>query len=259
MRRRSCAWGVLLGAAFGSFAGQWWIIAQEPAGAPAIIAISPVAIAPGAKASLRIRGIKLLDTSEVKFPGAAVTLVVEIKEKKKAEVPNGLEPKDVGDTQVEVVFDVPAELPAGDLAICLVTPHGATVTRTIRVVAPGTVVDEKEPNGGFREAQPIESNHSVRATIANDKDVDVFVFTAPAHGTIEAEVVAARCASLLDPLLTLVDAHGNTLATSDDASGRDAQLSVRNAEGGRVFAVVQDANDRGSAWHSYELIVHARP
>jgi hypothetical protein len=250
----------VLGTAFGSFAGEWRIMAQEPAGPPAIMAISPVAIVRGAKASLRIRGIKLLDTSSVKFPGASGTLVAEIKEKKKAEVPNGLELKDVGDTQVEVAFEVPAEFPAGDLAISLVTPHGTTAPRAIRVVvAPESLVDEKEPNGGFREAQPIESNQSVRATIANDKDVDVFVFTAPAHGTIDAEVVAARRASLLDPLLTLVDAHGNILATSDDTSGRDAQLSVRNAEGGRVFVVVQDANDRGSAWHSYEFIVHARP
>lgn len=253
-----CAWRAAFLLAAACSPGQL-LFAQEKDAPPAIIAISPIQIVPGKTASLRIRGVKLGEASELKFPGAPVVLVAELKDKKKADLPNGLEAKDVGDTQLDAVFEVPNEMPIGVLALCLVTPGGTTAAREIRVVPAETLVEEKEPNGGFREAQTIELDRSVRATIAQDKDVDVFAFTAQPRATIVAEVVAARCASLLDPVLTLLDERGNVLGSNDDAVGRDARLAVPVAHGGKYFVVVQDAHDRGGAWHSYALTVHAQP
>ena len=224
--------------------------------APRITAIAPLDLIPGQETTLRIRGVKLSNATEVRFPGA---FKAEIKEKKAADIPNGLEAKDVGDTQLEVKLTVPADLPAGPLALSVVTPDGTTAPRELRVLDAANCVDEKEPNGSLREAQTIEPGKTVRGTIKEDKDVDVFQFTGKSGQRIAAEIFAARGASLLDSVLTLLDARGHQLACADDTLTSDPQLTLTLPADGPFFLIVQDAHDRGGPWHSYELTVIATP
>lgn len=226
---------------------------------PRITAIAPIEVVRGTTATLRIRGVALNGATEIRFPGAPLSIRGDITTKKNAEVPNGLEAKDVGDTMVEVNVVVPAELPSGVLALSVVTPDGTTPPREVRVVAASQIVEEKEPNGGFREAQPIEIGMTIRGLVKEDKDVDVFAFEGVARQKITAEVIAARCASLLDSVLTIYDAAGHLLATGDDAATRDAQLALELPANGKYYVSVQDAQDRGGAWHAYELIVRQTP
>ena len=223
---------------------------------PRITAIAPLDVVRGQETTLRIRGVKLSNATEVRFPGA---LKAEIKEKKAADIPNGLDAKDVGDTQLEVKLTVPADLPAGPLALSAVTPEGTTAPRELRVLDAANCVDEKEPNGSLREAQTIEPGKTVRGTIKEDKDVDVFQFTGKAGQRIAAEIFAARGASLLDSVLTLLDSRGHQLACADDSLSRDSQLTLTLPADGRYFLIVQDAHDRGGAWHGYELTVKETP
>lgn len=226
---------------------------------PRITAIAPIEVVPGTTATLRIRGVALNGATEIRFPGAPLSIGGEIITKKNAEVPNGLEAKDVGDTMIEAKVAVPADLQCGALALSVITPDGTTPPRDVRVVPASQIVDEKEPNGGFREAQPIEIGMTIRALIKEDKDVDVFAFDGVAGQKITAEVIAARCASLLDSVLTIYDAAGHLLATSDDVATRDAQLALELPANGKYYVSVQDAQDRGGAWHAYELIVGQTP
>jgi Bacterial pre-peptidase C-terminal domain len=228
---------------------------QKP-DSPRITAIAPLDLIPGQETTLRIRGLKLSNATEVRFPGV---IKAEIKEKKAAEIPNGLDAKDVGDTQLEVKLIVPGDLPAGPLALSIVTPDGTTAPRELRVLDVANCVDEKEPNGSFREAQSIELGKTLRGTIKEDKDVDVFQFDGKTGQRIAAEVFAARGASLLDSALTLLDARGHQLACADDSLTRDSQLTLTLPADGRYFLTVQDAHDRGSAWHGYELSVKETP
>jgi hypothetical protein len=228
-------------------------------GVPRITAIAPIEVVPGTTTTLRIRGVALNGAAEIRFPGAPLSIRGEIITKKNAELPNGLEAKDVGDTMVEAKVAVPADLPSGALAVSVVTSDGTTPAREVRVVAASQIVDEKEPNGGFREAQSIEIGMTIRALIKEDKDVDVFTFEGVAGQKISAEVIAVRCASLLDSVLTLYDAAGHLLATSDDAATRDAQLALELPVNGKYYVSVQDAQDRGGGWHAYELIVRQMP
>ena len=223
---------------------------------PRITAIAPLDVIPGQETTLRIRGVKLSNATEVRFPGA---LKAEIKEKKAAEIPNGLDAKDVGDTQLEVKLTIPADLPAGPLALSVVTPDGTTAPRELRVLDAANCTDEKEPNGSLREAQPIELGKTLRGTIKEDKDVDVFQFTGKSGQHIAAEIFAARGASLLDSLLTLLDARGHQLACADDSLTHDSQLTLTLPADGRYFLIMQDAHDRGGAWHGYELTVKETP
>lgn len=245
---------------------RWLLVAALVAGpvyaqdkkpdVPRITAVAPFGLLPGKETTLKIRGVKLSNATEVRLPGG---LKAEIKEKKTADVPNGLDAKDVGDTQLEVKLTVPADRPAGPLALSVVTPEGITAPRELRILDAANCVDEKEPNGGLREAQPIEFGKTLRATIKEDKDVDVFRFTGKSGQRIAVEVFAARGASLLDSTVTLMDARGHVLASADDSATRDSQLIHPLPADGPFFLIVQDAHDRGGSWHGYTLTVKEAP
>src|SRR5688572_3799548 len=94
--------------------------AQEKKDLPRITAIAPISVTAGAQTTLKIRGVKLDSASELRFP-ALPAVKAELKEKKKADLPTGLEAKDVGDTQCEATFAPPADVPTGPLAVEIVT------------------------------------------------------------------------------------------------------------------------------------------
>lgn len=229
---------------------------DKKADVPRITAISPLGVIPGQEVTLKIRGVKLSGATEVRLAGG---LKAEIKEKKAADVPNGLDAKDVGDTQLEAKLTVPAGLPAGPLSISIATPEGTTAPREIRVLDAANYAEEKEPNGGLREAQPIEIGKTVRGTIQEDKDVDVFQFTGKNGQRITAEIFAARGTSLLDSVLTLTDARGHILAANDDSGSHDSALTCHFPADATYCLTVQDAHDRGGPWHGYELTVKEAP
>ena len=266
------------------------LVVASPAGAqdkkedpkkmvPRVALAVPLGVAAGTLATVRIRGQRLGDATEVQFPGAKHAISATIKSKGKAEVPQGAEAAEVGDTQVEVELKVPAETPAGPIDLVVVTPAGATAPHAL-LVNPAT--EEKEPNPGFRQPQALTLPATVRGRIENAEDVDVFSFEATAGQTIVAEVSAARHGSALDPLLTLYDREGNVLAVADDApspaaaetppasderdnaaatrerrAARDPVLRLRCSADGTFFLALADAHGRGGAAHVYQVTVRA--
>lgn len=229
------------------------LFAEDKKDGPRVTAIAPLEIVPGVNASLRIRGVKLKDASEVSFPDS--TVKAEVKERKAADIPNGLDAKDIGDTQVEVALTVPADLAPGKITFIVATPDGPASASVLVRDAAG-LVDEKEPDNGFAEAQSIELGRINRGSVKEDKDVDVFTFAGRAKQIVLAEVTANRCGSFLDAVLTIFDARGHILATCDDtATSRDPQLRVELPADGAYFLALNDAHDRGGPWHNYELTV----
>ena len=227
---------------------------------PRITAISPIGVTPGSTVALKIRGNKLTGATGIQALSGSVTIPAEVKSSKAATVPNNLEAKDVGDVEVEASVTFPGDLKTEPLQVSVVTPGGITAPRTVRVTASDGVIEEKEPNNGFRQAQVIECRKVVRARVKEDKDVDVFECSGPARQRMVAEVFATRAASLLDPVLTVFDVRGNVLATCDDAGAtRDPQVTIEVPADGRYFVVVQDASDRGTEWHGYDLLVKEAP
>ena len=166
------------------------LFAQEKApGGPRITAIVPLEVVPGTIATLRLRGIKLSETSALEFLDAPSQPAVEIKEKKKADMPNGLDAKEIGDTQVEIKLTIPADWEPGTVRFRLVAGSESTAPCKLHVAEAALLVEEKEPNGSFREAQPIDFGRIVRGVIKEDKDVDVFKFTGRANKRIWAQIV----------------------------------------------------------------------
>lgn len=227
--------------------------AQEPKKeTAAITAQEPASLVTGTTATLKIRGFKLKDATELRFPKAP-GVKATIKEKKDAGQVNGLENKITGDTQLLVELILPADLPAGPLEFVIATPAGEAAGK-VPVVASAATVEEKEPNNGFREPQKLEPGKSVRGNIQGEKDVDVFEFPAKAGQKLKVTVTGGS-ALVMDAVLTCYDAGGQFLAASDDAETRDPSLTLTAPADGAVFLCVSDAFDKGGEWHSYLLTV----
>ena len=244
----------LIFAAFCTSAAQ----AQEKKDLPRITALAPIRVTAGAQSTLKIRGVKLDAASAFRIPSLP-GVKAELKEKKKADLPSGLEAKDVGDTQCEAIFALPADIPTGALAVEIVTPAGTSEPREIFVSAAVADVEEKEPNNGFAEAQSLEFGKTLSGRVKEDKDVDVFAVTASAAQSLSIEVMSARRSSMLDALISIFDEKRRLLRTLDDAESRDPVFTFTVPSAGRYFIVLQDAGDRGGAWHNYELLVKQAP
>ncbi len=237
------AWAVL------SVSAKAEVPKQEPAG---VTAVEPAALVSGSTATLKIRGFKLKDASELRFPKAP-GVKATIKEKKDAAQSAGLENKLVGESQIIAELALPAEVPAGPLEYVIVTPAGE-VSGKIPVLAAAGALEEKEPNNGFRESQKLEPGQSVRGNFQGDKDVDVFEFPARAAQKLTITVTGGST-MLMDAALNCYDARGQFLAVSDDSGTRDPVLTLTPAADGPVFLCVTDAHDKGGEWHSYVLTV----
>lgn len=231
--------------------------------APKVLCVAPLAVRPGAKTTVRLRGVGLDAATDVRFPDAKSTPKATIKSKGKADTIKGFDAKAVGDTQVEVELTVPDDASAagGDLAIVLVTPAGETEPRKLPVLDGASVVEEKEPNNGFREARPLAEGRTVLGTIGQEGDVDVFRLDGKAGQQVVAEVEAGKLGSPLDSLLTLYDATGHVVGLNDDApgaaGGKDSKLAAIFPSDGVYYLALTDANDHGSTVHAYRLTLRA--
>mgnify|MGYP002624493214 FL=1 len=232
---------------------------EEKKDPPRIVMAVPLAVSPGEKVKLTLRGISLDDATMVRIGEGEKKIELEVKNKGKVGVPDKYDAKAVGDTRIEIEFTLPAETPVGTVPIVATTPAGESKVYDLHVIAAADLVDEKGPNDGFKSSQPIELSKTVRGHIRSNNEVDVFQFTGKAGQKIICEVMASRLGSAVDPLLTLYDAGGNFVAMQDDADkSRDAILSATLAADGVYFLVMQDALDRGEATHPYLLRVSAK-
>ena len=229
--------------------------AEEKKDEPLVMAIAPLQLTSGEMNTLHLRGLKLKDATEVRVtPESAATL----KEKKDAALPNGLEAKDVGDNEVAIELTPPAG--CEKIAVEIITPGGVTKPFDVSVFAKDALVAEKEPNNGFREAQPIDFAKPLRGKIDADKDVDVFRFDARAGKALTARVIAADAGSLLDAIISLYDAAGHLLASAADTPGhRDPVLTFTPKTDAPLCLVLNDAHDRGGPWHDYRLEIKQEP
>lgn len=252
MTRYTCFFTLLSLALLAGAQGQ----KPKPGTQPRIIVVAPLGVPSGATTRLTIRGLKLDTATEVRFPETKAT--AKILKKGAAAVPNQQALDTVGNTQIEVDVTLPADVPEGSVPFVVVTPGGTTVAHRLLVSRPGAVVKEKEPNGGFLQAQPLTLPGAVDGVIAQNQDVDVYRFQGKAGQKLVIEVLAARHGSALDSFLTLYDDRGATLASDDDTVGNDSRLEVTLPRDGSYYASVIDAHDQGGPAHVYRLVIRAR-
>ena len=226
---------------------------KEP---PRVTVAIPLGVVPGITNKIKIRGANLTNATEVRFPGLKDKVDLKIKSSAKADVPKEQDAKKWGDTQLEVELRLPLDAPPGTNLFTIVSPDGESEPHALIINSAASLIAEKEPNGSFRQAQPLELGKIVQGVISEAKDVDVFRIDGVSGKTFVAEVIASRYGSLLDSILTLYDAQGHIIASSDDTeSGTDSVLRTTFPSNGHFFLSLIDAHDHGGAACVYQLQV----
>lgn len=225
---------------------------KEP---PGVVVVIPLGIEPGITNKIKIRGLNLTNATDLRFSGLT-NAEFKIKARGKADVPKDHDAKKSGDTELDVELKLPEGTPAGTNSFTVVSPDGESPPHILAVLQPGSVEPEKEPNGSFRQAQPIEFGKTIQGVIGEPRDVDVFRFDGKAGAEIVAEVFASCYGSLLDSILTLYDDHAHIIATTDDTeTSTDAVLRVKLPAAGTYFLSLIDAHDHGGPISVYHLVI----
>ena len=229
--------------------------AQESKSTPParIIVSSPLAIAADSPVRLLLRGTHLDEITEIRITGRDVK--VEIASKGKAMVPPNYDVKKVGDTQAEIKFTLPPDTAQSSLQLVAITASGAGPAYELALLTSEELLEEKEPNDGFKSAQPLVDGKTVVGTIHEPRNVDVFEVKVEAGQKLVVTVRAAQVGSLLDPVLTIYDSAGQIVASSDDADGKDPRIESTVSKSGSYYLSLQDANDSGGPHFAYTLKV----
>lgn len=226
---------------------------------PRVAFILPFAVAAGKTALVKIRGQNLTNVTEVRFTNTASPATLTLKSKEKVEVPKDAEAKKAGDAVVTVELLFPAASTVTTNWLVVTNPEGVSDPKPLLVVPEDALVEEKEPNGGWKAAQRIQIGQTVAGGIKEPGDVDVFRFSGKRGQRIELEVMASRWGSMLDSAVTLFDNAGHMLATADDGpEGADSVLSCTLPADGDYYASLIDAQDKGGTGYVYLLRLSER-
>ena len=94
---------------------------------------------------------------------------------------------------------------------------------------------------------------------ADAEQRDFYKVTAQAGQPLHLACSGFALDSLMDPVVTVLDASGATLARGDDELDRDAELSFVAPADGDYFVVVHDKLFAGTSAHAYRLAVSRDP
>jgi hypothetical protein len=222
---------------------------------PQIIVAMPLAANPGTMTKLTLRGVRLDSVTELRVqePKSSGKLFGKAK---KVPVPNNANVNQVGDSEIEVEITLPKEVPGGAVPFAVVGPGGESKPHQLIVRDETPVIAEKEPNDGFKQAQPLTPPCVVEGSIKQPQDVDVFRFEGKQGQRLAVELQARRFGSPVDGMLTLYDEAGRTVATAEAiAEHGDPVLNVTLPRDGAYFIGLIDANDQGGSIFVYRLLV----
>jgi hypothetical protein len=222
---------------------------------PTVLFAVPFGVKPGGAVKITLRGLKLDSAKEVRVAPKGTARVLK---KSKSPPPQQMSADKAGDSQVELELTLPADVAGESVQVVVVAPGGESAPHPIRIDR-AAILAEKEPNDGFKQAQPVALGQVVQGAISRPQDVDTFRFEGKAGQKVVLEVHAARFGSPLDSVLTLYDASGAVLDTCDDIDGSaDSRIEATLARAGTYYVAVTDARDQGAAYFLYRLTLRTK-
>ena len=225
---------------------------------PRVTVALPLGLVPGTTNALKIRGLELTNVTEFRFADPKPPYALTIKSKNNAKPPPGLEASKAGDTQLELEVVVPPDAPPGSNAFVVANPEGDSPLFWLMTAPANSLIEEVEPNPGFKRSQEIPVGKLIRGSIQEANDVDVFSFAGKAGQKVRIETQAARWGAALDSILTLYDSRAYVVVVNDDSEAKtDSVIRATLPSSGQYFISVQDAHDRGGPLHVYLLSVNA--
>jgi hypothetical protein len=223
--------------------------------APQIVVALPLAVEMGKSTKLTLRGIRVDTITGIRLHEPRSSGKV-LGNAKKVPVPNGENVNQLGESEIDIEVTLPKEVAGGIVPFSVIGPGGESRPHKLIVKDDTPLVIEKEPNDGFKQAQPIVAPCVVEGSIRQAQDVDVFRFEGKRGEQLVFDLQANRFGSPLDGALTLYDDAGRALASADDSPGSiDPILRVTLPRDGAYFISVIDARDQGGPIYLYRLVV----
>src|SRR5262249_18392628 len=141
-----------------------------PAERPKVLLALPLGVRAGATTRLTLRGLKLDAATGLRVLPRGSARVVK---KGKVGVPMGMDARRIGDTGRAADLTVPADGGGDKVTVAVQAPGGEGAPHALfRDRVPP--VAEKEPNDGFKQAQPVAVGQTVQGSIGRPQDVDTF-------------------------------------------------------------------------------------
>ena len=223
---------------------------------PRLLLSVPGGVVTGVSYRVALRGLNLTNTLRLWIAETSAPVTLTWGKAVPAKVPDKADPKKIGDTQIDVQLQLPANWVGPTLSILASNAVGSSAPVSLRVASAGVWRAEKEPNGGFAAPQTLALPAAVPGTIDPAQDVDVYRIQGRAGQWLTVEIFGARQGSPLDAILTLYNERGSVLRAVDDGpAGRDPALKFRLPADGTYFLGVNDAHDTGGPLHVYWLEV----
>ena len=198
---------------------------RSASGQPSLANVSPQGLLPGQATQVTVRGENLTQSVRLWAPGA-----IAIEEIKVAEDEKSLTCRMTAD----------ANGPVRVVGLLAANASGISDPFLMMVDDLGSVADNGS-NHSIAEAQSVTASTAVDGSFDGPKS-DFYRVRLNHDQRISVEAVVQRLASPLDPILRLLDIHGNEIAIADDnmGVGADCRLTFRAREEGDYLVELRD-------------------
>ena len=240
-----------------------WLPSTLPAQTsyPMLMSLEPAAACVGETSEHTIHSrYSMYQASAVIVSGEGVTGEI-IHPEKKAEDPA----KPPSLTAMKVRFTVDSSALPGVRDFRITTPNGVSTLGQL-VIAQQKTLTETPKNDRPDQAQAISLPATLCGAIEKAEDVDYFKFQARAGDTYSFHVRAMRLQNRIhdlqqhaDPILTLRNSAGSTLATSDNFFFGDPFFAHQFAQDGDYYLEIRDVRYQGNKYWQYSIEVSNAP
>jgi hypothetical protein len=204
----------------------------------------------------------LYGASQVIVSGEGVKGEVIPPEKKEGEKPPETKPNL---PKAKIRFVVAADAVPGVRDFRIMTPQGASTVGQI-VIARDPIVSEAAENDVAAKAQEIALPATACGAIEKAEDLDFYKFKVEAGTALTFHVRSQRLMNRLhdmqirvDPMITLRNAAGGTLATGDNYYAGDPLLYYKFDQAGEYLLEIRDVRYQGNGDWTYSIEINNRP
>jgi hypothetical protein len=240
--------------------------AQTQNSYPMLMSLKPVAVQVGNVTECELSArYNLHGATSLFVSGTGVTGEVippEAKEGDKAPDPKAAKPNM---PKIKLRFTAAADAVPGPRDFRVLTPQGASTVGQLVVVG-DPVVSETGDNNAPAKAQQISLPATVCGAIEAAEDVDCFKLSVTAGSSLVFRVWSMRLEDRIhdlqehaDPILTIRNASGATLAANDNHYSADPLLFYRFEQGGEYVLEIRDVRYKGNTDWVYAIEINSRP
>lgn len=225
---------------------------------PMVMSLHPAAAQIGATTEHTVHSrYSMYGATEVYVSGEGVVGEVALPEVKEGAKPPNLQ-------AMTIRFHVAPDAQPGVRDFRILTPRGASTLGQLVVAREPIVVESKDNSPA--EPQQTEAPATWCGVIERAEDVDCFQFAATQGQSLAFHVRSMRLQNKIhdlqthsDPIITLRNEAGSTLATSDNVFFGDPFLQHTFADDGVYTLEIRDVRYQGNKYWTYSIEASARP